>query len=53
MSAPVPENQNAAHRHEEGKFNLSAWALRHQPLVIQHVRKQQVVHVTAVARHIH
>ncbi|KOQ27356.1 hypothetical protein ABW36_21045, partial [Achromobacter xylosoxidans] len=34
MSAPVPENQNAAHRHEEGKFNLSAWALRHQPLVI-------------------
>ena len=26
---------------------------RHQPLVIQHVRKQQVVHVTAVARHIY
>ena len=23
-----------AHRHEEGRFNLSAWALRHQPLVI-------------------
>lgn len=23
-----------AHRHEEGSFNLSAWALRHQPLVI-------------------
>lgn len=34
MSAPVPDNQDASHRHEEGKFNLSAWALRHQPLVI-------------------
>ncbi len=33
MSAPVPEHPDA-HRHEEGKFNLSAWALRHQPLVI-------------------
>ncbi|MBB1628456.1 efflux RND transporter permease subunit [Achromobacter sp. UMC71] len=34
MSAPVPDSQEASHRHEEGKFNLSAWALRHQPLVI-------------------
>jgi len=46
MSAPGQEvgeeggkvaGQNAgqdAHRHEEGRFNLSAWALRHQPLVI-------------------
>lgn len=34
MSAPVPDNQGASQRHEEGKFNLSAWALRHQPLVI-------------------
>ena len=27
---PQPEN----HRHEEGRFNLSAWALRHQALVV-------------------
>ncbi len=31
MSAP---DREAGHSHEEGKFNLSAWALRHQPLVI-------------------
>lgn len=38
MSAPGQDpGQQAdqdAHRHEEGRFNLSAWALRHQPLVI-------------------
>ena len=31
MSAP---DREPGHSHEEGKFNLSAWALRHQPLVI-------------------
>ncbi|MGS1006926.1 efflux RND transporter permease subunit [Achromobacter anxifer] len=34
MSGPQHEAANQAHRHEEGRFNLSAWALRHQPLVI-------------------
>ncbi|WP_343737591.1 efflux RND transporter permease subunit [Achromobacter sp.] len=38
MSAPGQEGGKQAgqdaHRHEEGRFNLSAWALRHQPLVI-------------------
>lgn len=38
MSAPGQDTSQQAgqdaHRHEEGQFNLSAWALRHQPLVI-------------------
>ncbi|MDH0090138.1 efflux RND transporter permease subunit [Achromobacter mucicolens] len=38
MSAPGQDTSQQAgqdtHRHEEGRFNLSAWALRHQPLVI-------------------
>ncbi|WP_088138943.1 efflux RND transporter permease subunit [Achromobacter xylosoxidans] len=34
MSGPQQDAANQAHRHEEGRFNLSAWALRHQPLVI-------------------
>lgn len=33
MSAPAPDARDA-HRHEEGRFNLSAWALRHQALVV-------------------
>ncbi|CAM4358573.1 Endolytic murein transglycosylase [Bordetella tumbae] len=33
MSAPAPRT-NDTHRHEEGRFNLSAWALRHQALVV-------------------
>lgn len=28
------QDANHEHRHEEGRFNLSAWALRHQALVI-------------------
>ncbi|CAB3822967.1 efflux RND transporter permease subunit [Achromobacter aegrifaciens] len=34
MSGPQHDASVQAHRHEEGRFNLSAWALRHQPLVI-------------------
>ncbi len=34
MSGPQHEAADQAQRHEEGRFNLSAWALRHQPLVI-------------------
>jgi multidrug efflux pump len=33
MSAPEPGQDND-HRHEEGRFNLSAWALRHRALVV-------------------
>jgi multidrug efflux pump subunit AcrB len=33
MSAPDPRQQND-YRHEEGRFNLSAWALRHRALVV-------------------
>lgn len=34
MSGPQHDASVQAPRHEEGRFNLSAWALRHQPLVI-------------------
>ncbi len=34
MSGPQQDAATQAHRHEEGRFNLSAWALRHQPLVV-------------------
>ncbi|MBO1018020.1 efflux RND transporter permease subunit [Achromobacter sp. SD115] len=34
MSGPQHDAPTPAQRHEEGRFNLSAWALRHQPLVI-------------------
>jgi len=34
MSGLQHDASAQAHRHEEGRFNLSAWALRHQPLVI-------------------
>jgi multidrug efflux pump subunit AcrB len=33
MSAPEPGQDNDQ-RHEEGRFNLSAWALRHRALVV-------------------
>ncbi len=34
MSGAHQDAPAQAQRHEEGRFNLSAWALRHQPLVI-------------------
>lgn len=34
MSGPQHDASVQVPRHEEGRFNLSAWALRHQPLVI-------------------
>ncbi len=34
MSGPQQDAATQAHRHEDGRFNLSAWALRHQPLVV-------------------
>ncbi|MGB3433612.1 efflux RND transporter permease subunit [Achromobacter sp.] len=34
MSGPQHDASTQSQRHEEGRFNLSAWALRHQPLVV-------------------
>ena len=34
MNGTQPDAVAQGRRDEEGRFNLSAWALRHQPLVI-------------------
>ena len=47
MSAPEPGQDND-HRHEEGRFNLSAWALRHQALVVFLIALATVFGILAV-----
>jgi multidrug efflux pump subunit AcrB len=43
------EDDNA-HRHEEGRFNLSAWALRHRALVVFLIAMATIFGILAYTR---
>lgn len=49
MSAREPQ-QNNDYRHEEGRFNLSAWALRHRALVVFLIAMATIFGIIAYTR---
>ncbi|SAL42996.1 efflux RND transporter permease subunit [Caballeronia telluris] len=50
MSTREPQQNNDDYRHEEGRFNLSAWALRHRALVVFLIAMATIFGIIAYTR---